>query len=118
MVRFGTILLLKNCFMSSCLEGAECRNVCGGQDTGAVDAGHHVYGSAAWKLQTYYVCRAESGNTAYAGYHIPPYQAGACVTWFSGSYHHMTNKECLCRIRGKHVSLGDLNSNRRLNKRV
>ncbi len=109
-VPFGTILLLQNSFTSSCLDGALCPNVCGGEDTAAVQAGHHLYETTPWSLQTYYVCRAESGSSAYAGLQLPLFQEGACsISNVSGSWHVLANKDCLCRVTGKHVTPGCFN---------
>ncbi len=94
------MFLLENTFMTFRLGGVECSNVCGGQDTGAVEAGHNLYnGALAWSLQTYYVCRAGTGSSAYVGFQVPLYKGGNCRI-NSGV---AADKDCLCRTRGKHV---------------
>ncbi len=82
--------------MSFCLGEADCQNVCGGQDAGAVVAGHHYYegSGVTWNLKPYYVCRA----SGYGGFSLPTYSAASCVI-FDNSEH--ADKDCLCH-RGKH----------------
>ncbi len=95
-------LLTENSFMPSGLAGVECLNVCEGEDSGAVEAGHHFYELTAWKLQGYHVCQAESGISTYLGIQLLLYAAGACGI-NSGAFGCVTDKDCLCRTRGKYV---------------
>ncbi len=96
------MLVLENSYMPSCLDGAECANVCAGEDTVAVATGRHFWKSSeAWTLQNYYVCRGESESSAYVGFQLPQHVPGHCKILLPGKYLQLANKDCLCRTRGK-----------------